>query len=378
RLPGGRLHVRHRRHRVPHDVRDPAVRDDLRRPRPDGAAADPDTLDRERGLPRVLVGRRPARARRRARLAHVDRQPARAPAVGPDGPRPAADRTAHHEDRDRALRAHAGDHAQERRTGHGRARGRRRHDDQPGDRAGRGAAGRRREARRHHRGRDAGAGALPGAGDPHGAGRRRDRPARGHAAQGRRDIRDRRRDRSQARAAAARARDHLQHGGTGGIHRRRYDAGDFLHQRDSAVRRGVLDQRGFTLIELLVVIIVLGLLVGLVGPRLFGRVGQSKQAAARAQIELLGAALDQSRLDIGSYPSGGQGLEALQRNPNVNNWNGPYLKKAVPKDPWGNQYKYRCRPGQNGEYDLWSEGADGAPGGDGENADITSWDNSQK
>jgi len=147
-------------------------------------------------------------------------------------------------------------------------------------------------------------------------------------------------------------------------------------------RRGAcrlfLDQRGFTLIELLVVIIVLGLLVGLVGPRLFGRVGQSKQAAARAQIELLGAALDQYRLDVGSYPNAGQSLDALQRNPNVNNWNGPYLKKAVPKDPWGNAYKYRCCPGQNGEYDLWSEGADGAPGGDGENADITSWDNSQK
>jgi len=144
------------------------------------------------------------------------------------------------------------------------------------------------------------------------------------------------------------------------------------------VCHGLLDQRGFTLIELLVVIIVLGLLVGLVGPRLFGRVGQSKQAAARAQIELLGAALDQYRLDIGSYPNAGQGLDALNRNPNVNNWNGPYLKKAVPKDPWGNQYKYRCCPGQNGEYDLWSEGADGAPGGEGENADITSWDSSQK
>ena len=132
------------------------------------------------------------------------------------------------------------------------------------------------------------------------------------------------------------------------------------------------------MIELLVVIIVLGLLVGLVGPRLFGRVGQSKQAAARAQIELLGAALDQYRLDVGGYPNAGQGLDALNRNPNVTNWNGPYLKKAVPKDPWGNQYKYRCCPGQNGEYDLWSEGADGAPGGDGENADITSWDASQK
>jgi len=144
------------------------------------------------------------------------------------------------------------------------------------------------------------------------------------------------------------------------------------------VGRGLEDQRGFTLIELLVVIIVLGLLVGLVGPRLFSRVGQSKQAAARAQIELLGAALDHYRLDVGSYPNAGQGLDALQRNPNSPNWNGPYLKKAVPKDPWGNQYKYRCCPGQNGEYDLWSEGADGAPGGEGENADITSWDSSQK
>ena len=143
--------------------------------------------------------------------------------------------------------------------------------------------------------------------------------------------------------------------------------------------RGLLGgDAGFTLIELLVVIIVLGLLVGLVGPRLFGRVGQSKQAAARAQIELLGAALDQYRLDVGGYPNAGQGLDALQRNPNVPNWNGPYLKKAVPKDPWGNAYKYRCCPGQNGEYDLWSEGSDGAPGGEGEAADITSWESSQK
>ena len=138
------------------------------------------------------------------------------------------------------------------------------------------------------------------------------------------------------------------------------------------------DQRGFSLIELLVVIIILGLIAGLVGPRLFGRVGQSKQATAKAQIELLGAALDQYRLDIGAYPPSGAGLQALVQNPNVAAWNGPYLKKAVPKDPWGNQYKYRCCPGQNGEYDLWSEGADGAPGGEGENADITSWDSSQR
>jgi general secretion pathway protein G len=143
--------------------------------------------------------------------------------------------------------------------------------------------------------------------------------------------------------------------------------------------RRFLNQRGFTLIELLVVIIVLGLLVGLVGPRLFGRVGQSKQAAAKAQIELLGAGLDQYRLDVGGYPTGAQGLDGLQKNPgNAANWNGPYLKKSVPRDPWGSPYKYRCCPGQHGEYDLWSEGADGAPGGEGENADVTSWDAPQK
>lgn len=137
--------------------------------------------------------------------------------------------------------------------------------------------------------------------------------------------------------------------------------------------RRLRNERGFTLIELLVVVIVLGLLVGLVGPRLFGRVGQTKQAAAKAQIELLGAGLDQYRLDVGSYPNTSHGVDALQKNPGVQNWNGPYLKKAVPKDPWGNPYKYRA-PGQHSEYDLWSEGADGAAGGEGENADIVSWD----
>ncbi len=137
------------------------------------------------------------------------------------------------------------------------------------------------------------------------------------------------------------------------------------------------DERGFTLIELLVVIIILGLLVGLVGPRLFGRVAQSKTAAARAQVELFGAALDQYRLDVGGYPTSSQGLDSLVHNPNAQNWNGPYLKKGVPKDPWGNPYKYVCCPGQHGEYDLWSEGADAAPGGEGENADVTSWDQGQ-
>ena len=133
--------------------------------------------------------------------------------------------------------------------------------------------------------------------------------------------------------------------------------------------------RGFTLIELLVVVIILGLLVGLVGPRLLGRVGQSRTATARAQIELLGASLDQYKLDVGSYPTSGQGLDALVRNPGQDKWAGPYLKKnAVPKDPWGNPYQYACCPGQHGDYDLWTYGADNQPGGDGENADVTSWE----
>jgi general secretion pathway protein G len=139
-------------------------------------------------------------------------------------------------------------------------------------------------------------------------------------------------------------------------------------------RRAPRRQAGFTLIELLVVIIVLGLLVGLVGPRIFQNVGKSRTQVAKAQIELFGAALDQYRLDVGGYPNGSQGLDALNKNPNVPNWNGPYLKKGVPKDPWGEVYKYRCCPGQHGEYDLWSEGADKAPGGEGENTDVVSWD----
>jgi general secretion pathway protein G len=145
--------------------------------------------------------------------------------------------------------------------------------------------------------------------------------------------------------------------------------------REWIERRSVGNQGGFTLIELLVVVVILGLLAGLVGPRLFGKVGQGKTATAKAQIALFESALDQFRLDVGHYPSSGQGLEALVRNPGVQNWAGPYLKKnAVPRDPWGNPYRYACCPGQHGEYDLWTEGLDNAPGGEGENADVTSWD----
>jgi len=144
-------------------------------------------------------------------------------------------------------------------------------------------------------------------------------------------------------------------------------------RRSRRRRSKALDQAGFTLIELLIVVIILGVLAGLVGPRLFGRVGQSRQAAARVQIELLGAALDQFKLDVGRYPTSQEGLQALQQSPgNAPGWEGPYLKKDVPRDPWGSPYQYRS-PGEHGEYDLTSLGSDGAPGGDGEATDVTSW-----
>jgi general secretion pathway protein G len=134
------------------------------------------------------------------------------------------------------------------------------------------------------------------------------------------------------------------------------------------------DSRGFTLIEMIVVVIILGLLAGLVAPRLFSRVGQSKIETARAQIRLLETGLDLYRLDTGSYPPSTVGLQALVQSSNVPNWSGPYLKQnSIPLDPWGNPYSYKCCPGDHGEYDLWSDGADGRPGGEGENADVTSW-----
>ena len=135
-------------------------------------------------------------------------------------------------------------------------------------------------------------------------------------------------------------------------------------------------QAGFTLIELLVVIIIIGLLAALVGPKLFGRVGKGRQAAAQAQIELFGTALDNLRLDTGRYPTGGEGLRALLVNPGgMENRDGPYLKKQeVPVDPWGHRYEYKS-PGEHGDYDIISFGGDGVAGGDGENQDIVSWQN---
>ncbi len=133
-------------------------------------------------------------------------------------------------------------------------------------------------------------------------------------------------------------------------------------------------EKGFTLIELLVVLVILGLLAALVAPKVLNRLGESKQKIARTQIDMLSAALDQFKLDVGRYPTTEEGLKALVENPGVPNWHGPYLKKRkIPKDPWGRDYIYKC-PGEHGDYDLYSLGADGKPGGTGENADITSWE----
>lgn len=134
--------------------------------------------------------------------------------------------------------------------------------------------------------------------------------------------------------------------------------------------------RGFTLIELLVVIIVLGLLAGLVGPQIVGHVSEARSTTARTQIDLLGVALDSYRLDNGRYPTSEQGLQALRQKPTRDpvplNWRGPYLRKAVPLDPWGKPYQYAgpTAAGSPG-YELRTLGRDGKSGGEGEDADLS-------
>ena len=130
--------------------------------------------------------------------------------------------------------------------------------------------------------------------------------------------------------------------------------------------------QGFSLIELLIVMVIMGLLAGLVGPQLFGKVGTAKTGS---QIEMLGTALDSYRLDNSMYPTSSQGLNALREKPQgVDTWRGPYLRKPVPKDPWDRPYIYKS-PGDHGPYDLSSLGLDGQPGGEDENADVNSWEN---
>jgi general secretion pathway protein G len=131
---------------------------------------------------------------------------------------------------------------------------------------------------------------------------------------------------------------------------------------------------GFTLVELLVVMIIIGLLAALVGPRFIRQEEKAKIKATKAQIELFGTALDTFRLDVGRYPRPEEGLEALRTKPGgLERWDGPYLKKELPLDPWGNAYVYKS-PGEHGPFDIVSYGADGAPGGEGDNRDITSWE----
>ncbi len=132
-------------------------------------------------------------------------------------------------------------------------------------------------------------------------------------------------------------------------------------------------RRGFTLLELLVVMVIIGLLAAYVGPKYFSQVGKSEVKTARAQIVGFEKALQQYRLDVGSLPTTEQGLQALMTKPaNVAKWDGPYLEKALPADPWGHPYLY-VAPGEHSEFDISSTGRDGRPGGDGLDADVTNW-----
>jgi len=150
-----------------------------------------------------------------------------------------------------------------------------------------------------------------------------------------------------------------------GFELERIQTNRFLAQNSSA---------GFTLIELIVVVVIIGLLAGLVVPQFIKQEEKATAKAAKAQIELFGTALDTFRLDVGRYPTTQEGLAALTQKPaSADRWDGPYLKKEVPPDPWGKPYIYKS-PGDHGPYDIVSYGADGAPGGEDNNRDVTSWE----
>jgi general secretion pathway protein G len=139
-------------------------------------------------------------------------------------------------------------------------------------------------------------------------------------------------------------------------------------------KKVIRENSGFTLVELIVVVIIIGLLAGLVLPQFIRQEEKAKLKAARAQIELFATALDTFRLDVGRYPTSEEGLQALRQKPGgLDRWDGPYLKKDLPLDPWSKPYNYKS-PGDHGPYDITSYGADGVPGGDGDNRDIASWE----
>ncbi|MDI3324151.1 type II secretion system major pseudopilin GspG [Pontibacterium granulatum] len=146
-----------------------------------------------------------------------------------------------------------------------------------------------------------------------------------------------------------------------------------FNQSEQSITQG--RQKGFTLLEILVVLVILGLLASLVGPQVFKQLESSKSKTAALQIQELSAALDLYRLEVGSYPSTSEGLNALLEAPSsASNWNGPYLKKKVIRDdPWGMAYQYKS-PGDHGDFDLYSYGADKKEGGEGDDRDVVSWE----
>lgn len=148
-----------------------------------------------------------------------------------------------------------------------------------------------------------------------------------------------------------------------------------MSSRNDRVRRA---DAGFTLIEMLVIVAIIAVLAAVVAPEIFKNVGDANANAAKSQVEIFGLALDQYRLDNGAYPTTEQGLQALRAAPTTGEpprrWRGPYLKRTVPQDPWGRPYVY-VAPGRTNPsgYDLYTLGRDGAPGGEEEDADVTSW-----
>ncbi len=140
------------------------------------------------------------------------------------------------------------------------------------------------------------------------------------------------------------------------------------------MKKKCLRRRFFTLTELVVVIVILVILASVATPLYFRHVTSARISTAKTQIKLLGQALMDYRLEVGKYPETSEGLHALVENVSQSEkWKGPYIQPNVPKDPWGNEYVYIC-PGEHGDYDLSSYGADGQPSGEGENADINSWE----